>query len=393
MQESRDNPSQRLLAANMWAIYNYGDPNKRYQQFLNRGREPFRSMIDGLLLYDQVIVPTQDYMSLAILVGVLGQRSVLELLERRCLRFLRIKGSLAYVGNGGGILAFKITSPDGHPRPFCDSLEQAAKWALIGLKDIPIDPVLGKKVVDATHEIDIGDLDEEVRHETYMDVLNSEILRDQFSIRNTHMNRLAGIEPNGSRIYGGPDGDWKGDEIDVVLALAATNLELRLADIAECADSSTASPVGHVLKAKAERCLGREKVEGFATLREIAEIPDIAGLVQQEAMPDRPALLSRLLKLRSSRNAEQFRAWFHANSANNCIDVAKEYVKLLRQVPRVQSLPGRVIRFLVTSAIGLVPLAGPAASFVDSFFMERLLRGSSPKFFIDDLCHFVNRKP
>lgn len=390
MVRSVRNKEQRLLAASMWAIFNYDNPNERYQQFLKRGRGAFSSMIDGLVLYDQVIVPTQDFMSLTILVGVLGQRSVLDLLENKCLSFLRVKSAMAYVGNGTGITAFMVKSPTGECRPFCDSVEGAANWALRGLSDISVDPTLSAKVVQATREIDVGDVIDEVRHETYMDVLNSQCLRDQFAIRNTDMDRLSGIEANGVRIYGGPDGNWHGDEIDILMALAATNLELCLADFANCVDSSTASPVGQIIKAKVERCLGWEKATGFGVLQEVAGIPDIAGTVLNEPVADRPALMSKLLKLRGTRNAEQFRHWFHSNCGSSNLDVAKEYVKLLRQIPAAQSWPGRVIRLIFTSAIGaMLPAAGLAASFVDSFFVERLLRGSSPKFFIDDLCYLT----
>src|SRR5215510_11932660 len=96
-----------LLAANLWSVYNFGNPNDRYDKFLARGRPAFKSLIESILLYDKVVIPTQDFLSLAILVGVLGERAILDMLESDRIKFLRLKGALTYVGNGGGIQAIQ----------------------------------------------------------------------------------------------------------------------------------------------------------------------------------------------------------------------------------------------------------------------------------------------
>src|ERR1043165_6977362 len=106
-----------------------------------------------------------------------------------------------------------------------------------------------------------------------MDVLNSEYLRQVFALRNRDMAHLTGIAPNQIRIYGGiGSSGWQGDEIDIVLAIAAVYLEFKMAQIAACVDASTSSPVGHMVKAKAERSF--EGVwSSFSELREIVGIP------------------------------------------------------------------------------------------------------------------------
>ena len=58
-------------------------------------------------------------------------------------------------------------------------------------------------------------------------------------------------------------------------------------------------------------------------------------------------------------------------------------------MPTVNRLPARILRFLFTSAIGVVPIVGDilgvGASAIDSLFVEKWFRGASPKFFIDHL--------
>jgi hypothetical protein len=164
------------------------------------------------------------------------------------------------------------------------------------------------------------------------------------------------------------------------MALAAANLELRLIETSSCNDASTAAPVGQMIKAKALRSFGREAAESFAEFREIADVPDIG-----EAILEKRISIRDLVKLARTRDAEQFRTWFHENCRTDVGNTAREYSRILKAVPAVQSFRGRGIRFMVTTLVGLLPGVGLIASAVDSFFLEKWLRGHSPKFFIDDL--------
>ena len=391
MTSAKDQPTEeyKLIAADMWPIYNFSNASKRYAKFLERGRLPLKSFIEGILLYEKVYVPTQDFLSLTILVGVLGERAVLDLLAADRLKFLRVNGSLAYVGNGAGISHISITTPEGEPDSFCAPIESAVNWALNGLLDKPKDPLLPLLVVAATQELDLKSITEDVKHETYMDVLKSPYLRNRFSLRNRDLNRLSGIGPKGVRIYGGPsDESWEGDEIDMLMALAATNIELRLAQSINCSDASTASPIGHLIKAKGERSLESLNIgQSFAALREIAGIPDVG-----EGVLENQLSIPQIIKLTQTRNSIQFRQWFHENCRENPVATAREYVSLLRDVPNVQSLPAKIMRFITTTALGAIPVVGQAvgalAGVVDSFFIEKWLRGNSPKYFIDDIRQF-----
>src|SRR5205823_13478116 len=44
---------------------------------------------------------------------------------------------------------------------------------------------------------------------------------------------------------------------------------------------------------------------------------------------------------------------------NNPIATGKEYAALLRDVPRIQSMPVKVLRFISTTALGAIPGVGP----------------------------------
>ena len=375
-----------ILAANMWAIWNWGDPNLRYQRFLSQGKPRFKSFIEGVILYNKIIIPTQDFLTLTILVGVLGESAVLNLLYEKSISFLRVNGAFCYTGNGGGIQTYAMKRQNAVLYPFCGAVDEAVSWALNGLIEKSKDPELPKAVLDATTEIELNSLEKEIRDETYRDVLDNTSLDKLFNSRNEDLDRLKGISAKEVRIYGGPDVDsWKGDEIDVLMLLATTNLELHLLGDTNCEDLMTSNPVGHILKAKTQRCLREQSAaEGFTILREIAGIPDIGeGVLHGEVN------IKNLLKIKQSRNGQEFVKWFHSQCKDDILSIAREYVELLQQVPKVCSLPIRTIRFLLTASVAQIPAAGfvlgPISGAIDSFFLERWLRGASPKFFIEDL--------
>lgn len=64
----------------------------------------------------------------------------------------------------------------------------------------------------------------------------------------------------------------------------------------------------------------------------------------------------------------------------------------MREEPFTQTMPIRVMRFLATSSIGLHPQVGTVAGLIagalDSFVVDMLARGKSPKYFIESLRRF-----
>ena len=373
--------SAKIFAANLWFLFDFGPASKRYDNFLANGVPSFKMFIENILLYDQIVIPTQDFMVLQLLRSQLSEKDLFEMLETDCIRFMRFEGMLAYSGGqlGYGIQPFAISDkgaikPDGKiddskRKPFCSSIESAIEWGISANKEKPKDPKLASLVLEKTDEIKAESVVAQIRHETYMDILESSYLSNLFALRNQNMNKLSGLTFNqvrtSKRHY---EPTWQGDEIDVVLALAQTNLELYLAQTSDCVDSSTSSPVGHVIKAKAQRILtDKSAFQNFAVMKEIANIPDIGdGVIKKDVT------LRSLLKLRQSTNGEQFRGWFHENCCDNPNKTAKELFSLYQQVPGIQRTPIRILRFIVTTLLPgpFSPIGGAIDSFV---FDNRLL--------------------
>ena len=372
-----------VLAADMWPVFNFGNANDRYQKFIEHGKPAFEKFLESILLHDQIVVPTDDFMSLSVLLGVFGEKPLCELIEDGVLRFLRIQGALAYMGNGVGIKSYEMSRSD-NKHAFCAPLQETINWATNGV-DISLDneKILGL-VHPVTQQVRLSTIVEEIKQETYTDVLTSDYLRNVFAIRNRHMDRLQGIGPKNVRIYGGPHANDSNDEISAVLKLAHTNIEIKVAELADCQDSSTSSPIGHLLKAKAKRTIpNAEFHEAFSILVDIADLPDVPNAVINGRIE-----IKDLIRLRNSRNGEQFREWFHENCSSDPVATGKEYATLLKSIPKSEQLTAKILRFFATQAIGSIPGAGLVAGAIDSFLIDRIARGTSPKYFLEKLVPF-----
>jgi hypothetical protein len=297
-----------------------------------------------------------------------------------------MRGSLGYSGRRGLSHFWIDVPPDVEkPNPYSPP-DEALGIVLAHLRGRPKGHNFQRLVLEATTEVNAEAALEEVRRETIADLRRSPELRKYCGLREGKLDPLPGLPPNQVRIYGGVDSDeWSGDATDLVLALAAANTELWLAEHSDCMDASTASPIGQVLKSKVVASTDEsDALGGFATLCEIAGVPDLAEGVLAWRVP-----MSGLLRLKGSRDGEQFRTWFHENCRTDAKAIAREYARLIQDIPMVERLPARVVRFLAVTAFCIIasdnPLVGAAVGAADSFFVARWLRGHSPKFFVDKL--------
>lgn len=379
-----------LFAGNMWSYFDPGSPNERYENFIRNGRHPLSTFLDSMLLYDKVIVPTHDFMSVVILISVFGEDGVAELIENNAVSFVRVKGALAYIGNGGGLASYDILHDQTRPvDQFADD-DSTLEWALNGLSTKPRRVNLSRMILENTQTFPMEKMVSLIREESYKDILDSPYLRTAFSLRNTSLDHLFGVEPNQFRC-GEIQTFEERDEIDSVLRIARANLEMLLALQTGCTDTATGTPVGHVLKAKQQRGSARSSpFETFGSLKEITEVPDIASYVIDASIPDRSARLHDILIKRGTRDAVQFRAWFHEKCRDSPHVIAKEYGRLMHDIPFVSTHKGKTLRLLATTMAGVYdPALGLVTSIADSFLVD-LVRKRNPKYFIEDLRQINN---
>jgi len=172
--------------------------------------------------------------------------------------------------------------------------------------------------------------------------------------------------------------------------LALSRLNARLEDMEVCSAISGTRPDESFFVENKYEFVAREiapniQIERFQRVLEIFALPELGAAVLAGRLR-----ADAFIALRNSQECVEFRQWLRGlDDATD--DEIKEHVDSLRA--RVgnaaHSGTGKVIKVVVTTAIGLIPVAGvPAAaalSGLDAFLGDRLLPESGPALFLTKL--------
>jgi hypothetical protein len=129
----------------------------------------------------------------------------------------------------------------------------------------------------------------------------------------------------------------------------------------------------------------------FQKLTNIIKVPDIVEAVRHGVLSTKD-----VLKIRETKNCREFRTWLHSNASfelsdKDNLDIISAYIDALGKKDMIDKLPIKILRFVSTSLLGMIPFVGGAASFIDSFIIDKL-RTWKPNIFIDDYKKQVNKK-
>lgn len=396
LEQSQRNAVRRILAADMWPCFGWDDPNHRRQKFLETGGPAFSNLIGSLLLYDEVLIPTQDYMVINILVGVLGEAGLIDCIETGAIRFVRIRGSLGYAGSGGAVHGPCVVSmgltgngkshDDKHLDPYSIAMDESIDWSFSGLPVTPNSDLAKQAVLKASAEIELDSIIETSVEETKRD-LQMSALSQRFASRSISEGHLPGVTPRDIRIFQSAQFKTTPDDIDLLLDVVRVNLEFALTNAMKCDDCSTVAPILDVLIAKEERTQKQRRLDCFFDLHEIADVPDIG-----RGISERRLSINDVLKLRRSSGGIKFRQWFHQNAFQQPHEVARAFIDILRTQPRVDSIPVRILRYLATAVVGVLdPVTGMIVGAADSFLVSPIFARNRVKLFVDRLRNLAAR--
>lgn len=360
-------------------------------------------LISQLLLYETIIVPTNDFGIVPTLINWFGLHNFEEILDAAAIKFVRRKGILGYAGNGNGISAFTIYPGVGRSFDWWQEAifgENIAASIELQLKQMcPF--ISGKqrqKLVEKVNSLSTAlayDNDffmKNIVHESYTDIMNNEKL-SKFIMAGARkkgnrvdLTRLHGVAPNQMRVLA-QEGLIK-DSVDLVLRIAEINMEIIMATAAGNVDIFTSEGSEEILAGKLARYkVDKSLVEGFTSLLELNNIPDIRQAVISDAID-----LSTIWSLRQKKIASQFRKWLREANPQNSRELEKAYVHVLGKTTLADSLPLRTIRFAITSIAGINPVAGLVVGAIDNFFVDKWLSGYSPKLLLDELSKLFKSK-
>jgi hypothetical protein len=115
-------------------------------------------------------------------------------------------------------------------------------------------------------------------------------------------------------------------------------------------------------------------------------LPDVPNV--REAIDSGVRTFPEFLRLLDK--AARFKEWLHGVHPDE--GLVHNYVRDVKSEGWLQRTPGRSMRFFLTSGIGMAGMAtGLAASFIDTFLIEKLMGGWRPSHFVDErLAPFVS---
>lgn len=389
--------SDTIIDSRLWISHDLTRTEERNSAF--RANSANRAhLANQLLLYDRIVVPTNDFGIVPILINWFGLGHFKYTLESGSISFLRRIGLLGYAGNGNGICTFEIHPTSKKPflwwqealfgeseraielqiRNMCPFVSQKERSALI-------DAIIGKtKLLQYSNEL----FKKDIVHESYTDIMKDNVLSSlsvelSGSAGSLDLTRLPSVSPKQLKVS---RLDPIRDAADLVLRVAEINMDIMMSMIYGDCDLFTCEGAEQILRSKIERSsIPATVLEGFIKLLELNDIPDIGVVVASGQVP-----MSKILKLRTKRLSRKFRKWLRKAKPEDARELEKLYIKSLGSSGMFQSLPMRFLRFAIVTTAGIFNLpAGTAVAGANSFFVEKWLKGYSPKLFLDRLRKLV----
>ena len=355
--------------------------------------------ISQLLLYEHLIIPTNDFGVVPSLITWMGADAFEEALDCRSIRFLRRKGVLGYLGNGNGINEFKIADTPQKPfswwdKAFWGELPEAVELQLVygqpGLTSKHRNRLIEKTIKESNSVgYENESFVENIAKGTYADIRDTPQLK-AFLVElamsagikpGTPLNMawLPGVTSNSMQVaIEGPIQN----PIDFVIKVGEANMEIFLAESVGGADFHASRGAELLLQSKLLHAgFPSAKVEGFVQLLTVNGIPDIRPAIESGSVS-----VPELWKVRQGRKARHFREWLTTIDAKTTSDFVRRYVESLGETSLMESVPARMIRFGITTALGLMnPLLGGGLGLTDTLFTEKYIRGYRPKLMFSEL--------
>lgn len=331
-------PKETILNAKIWPRIGLDHAPTKNSELLSNGI--YKSQLaTQFLLYDRILIPTNDFGIVPVLIKWFGLHNFYDLLQSNSLKFIRQNSCLGYAGNGNGLSLFTIN--EGNEKkfewwqkamfgPMPDALYLQIENSLSNfiLRD---QNKLHDKVMKQTTEFSMANQDfiKKIVNESYSDVLRTselkKVVTDYYpkGLNVVTLNRLPEVGPDQMRVSGV---EVINDPVDFILRIAEVNLEIEFSIQAQNADIFTSEKTEKILKSKIERySSGYNVINGFTKLLELNNIPNIENAIINDNLN-----FDDVLKARYSRNGLEFRKWLQKAKVEEARDLEKAYIDSLQ---------------------------------------------------------------
>lgn len=264
--KQKDKKQTKLICSELMGHFSLGNPVEVMDSIFNtpilKGR-----LGEKLLLYDQIVIPTGNFGIIPVLRLWLGDKTFVSLIEKKVISFLKYTGWVSYVGNGGGVQFFNMLPSkelgETFGYTFFSNPETALEYALQNTKSpSPSEDKkkIKKLILDNTVEIELSkDIADKIRHETYMDIINSPFLRSFLFFRNPELteiklNMLKGVNSDQIRVFDfhRPHENPQ-DDISIILNVAEHNILLFFMSVINDSDVFSDETTEKIMMSKMHR--------------------------------------------------------------------------------------------------------------------------------------------
>jgi hypothetical protein len=351
-------------------------------------------LANQLLLYESLIIPTKDFSIVPTLIYWMGYHDFVQAMESDAFEFIHIVGMLGYAGNGNGLVEIGLRESeekkfDWWNKALFNPADEAIALQLQNIVEVV--PRTEHKVVSelVLSKTSVNSYPNEtflevIAEESYNDIIRSKRYSDYVTAYGQPTNnrcdllRLQGIKGNQLRVL-----TSRGikDPVDLLLTIAECNRDLYLATSRSDSDLVTSEETRFLLREKLERSgIPGDYERSFNSLLEFRGLPDITSALEKNLIT-----MNEIWKIRKGPKARQFRNWLRVEGSRDPDRVRKYYVDSLERPSLAEHIPIKIVRFLVTLTLGLIPCAGTVANIADNFIVDKLLKGFRPNLFLDDL--------
>jgi hypothetical protein len=377
-----DGKTYKAMAGDLSAAFHID--GEHLERFIARRHDVMRGLVEQLILHNQLLIPANDYLTLVGLVRLLGEANVTSMLQRNELRVIRLKGVQGYMRgeNANGSLGV-IHVQESHPTSAPPEDAAVMSFRLLGGSSAQ-QRQLARLAAEQTYEVPTEDALNWVRPATLVGLKKTSLWNNSYEAENGDL-LLPGIDQRQVRMLG-PTSDPSTNVIDAFLALYRANVDTYLTALFEADSSSTSAPFADAFE------LGAGSAGGLAhplwNFLEVHGVPDIS----KNFLGDQKAF-KRFLKLVRSQKTEDFRNWFHPNRTRTPKEIQQGYMDFMYQTPWSENALVKSTRFVLTELAGSIPMVGTMVSAFDAFYVDKILRGSSPRYFVEELRKFRGSIP
>lgn len=345
-----------------------------------------------LFLYDKIIFSTQDFGIVPILIKWMGIKAFEDAVEQSAFKFLRRNNMIGYYLNGlelvkmerGEIKDWQWWQDALFTEDAGSALDNQLKNECPFIRTNERDKLINNILTNTKPmKLDNDIFKKNIASETYNDIIHDNSLKAfifKESKEPVQLDRLPEIDNKTVRFF---QYEIK-DRIGLIINIAEVNLILQMGLQNEEADLLIPEGAQKILGNKLSRA-NIHLESSFSKLLELKDIPDIGVKIKSGDWT-----LSDIWKNRETKNARAFRKWLREADPQNSDELIKKYIASIDTSSG--NLPTRILRFLIPTGIGLVNTpAGIAASCADSFFINKLIKGYSPSFFLNQLNKLPNK--